>query len=142
MRASYIRSQNCRRAALLDKGTATVLRGQFEIGRLSGNKKPININILGGTVFGTNGKPSLGQTGTHPCDYFVPFVPGTGGGSSLGRLSCKGRQKNAYVFYVNFVMSSKLSVLELALMFCMFQHSSFGGNYDSLLYSHRRIKYR
>ena len=78
----------------------------------------VNINILGGTVSGTNRNhpwdklgPSPGQIGTRPWDkpvfssiipqydrHFFPFVPGTGGGSSLGRLSHKGRQKNAYVF--------------------------------------------
>ena len=70
----------------------------------------ININILGGTASGTNRDLSLGQTGpTSPWDklgpvsvYFhskLPFVPGTGGGSSLGRLSLshKGRQKNAFM---------------------------------------------
>ena len=81
-------------------------------------KKPININTLGGTVSGTNRNhpwdkrdPSPGQTGTRPWDkpavlclitqenrHFVPFVPGTGGGLSPGRLSRKGRQKNVYVF--------------------------------------------
>ena len=77
---------------------------------MSGKKKPININILGGTVFGTNRNrpwdkrdPSPGQIGNRPWDKpaffclipqspFVPFVPGTGGGSSLRRLSPKGRQ--------------------------------------------------
>ena len=57
--------------------------------------------------------PSPGQNGTRPWDkpaflclipqrnrHFVPFVPGTGGGSSLERLSHKGRQKNVYVFSV------------------------------------------
>ena len=83
-------------------------------------KKPININIFGGTVSGTNRNrpwdkwdPSPGQNGTRPWDkpaflcltpqsnrHFVPFVPGTGGGLSLGRLSCKGREKNVYVFSV------------------------------------------
>ena len=39
-------------------------------------RKPININILGGTVSGTNGTPSLGQTGPRPWDKLGP-VPGT-----------------------------------------------------------------
>ena len=82
-------------------------------------KKPINIIFLRGTVSRTSRNrpwdkrdPSPGQTGTRPWDkpvFFLfsstvksPFCPicGTGGGSSLGRLSRKGRQKNVYVFSV------------------------------------------
>ena len=57
--------------------------------------------------------PSPGQNETRPWDkpaflclipqsnrHFVPFVPGTGGGSSLGRLSHKGRQKNVYMCFL------------------------------------------
>ena len=91
-------------------------------------KKPININIFGRTVSGTNRNrpwdkwdPSPGQNGTRPWDkpaflclipqsnrHFVPFVPGTGGGSSLGRLSHKGRQKNVCVFSVYWFFCSQL----------------------------------
>ena len=39
-------------------------------------KKPININILGGTVSRTNRAPSLGQTGPHAWDKLGPG-PGT-----------------------------------------------------------------
>ena len=87
--------------------------------RMLGKKKPIDINILGGTVSGTNGTPSLGQTGPHPwdklgpvpgtnrpsCVYFhgklpfCPVCPWDGWGVVLGRLSRKGREKNVYVFF-------------------------------------------
>ena len=103
---------------------------------------PININIFGGTVSGTNSNrpwdkwdPSPGQNGTRPWEkpaflcwipqenrHFVPFVPGTGGGSSLGRLSHKGRQKNVYVFSVyclflgrSFLLTAKSFLLTVGL---------------------------
>ena len=76
-------------------------------------EKPININILGGTVSGTN-RNRPGTNGTPPRDKLGPVpgtnrpspvqfhsksailsvCPGAGGGSSLGRLSHKGPQKN------------------------------------------------
>ena len=58
-----------------------------------------------GPLPGTNWDPSLGQSGLFLFNstvnrHFVPFVPGTGGGLSLGRLSHKGGQKNVHVFSV------------------------------------------
>ena len=73
-------------------------------------KTPINIDILGGTVSGTNGTPHWDTLEPVPATNrpfsvqfrSVPCVPGTGGCSSLRRLSHKGRQKSVYVFFVYF----------------------------------------
>ena len=57
-----------------------------------------------GPVPGTNRDPSLRQTGRFLFNsnrHFVPFVPGTGPGLSLGRLPSKGRQKKVFVFCVS-----------------------------------------
>ena len=82
-----------------------------------GQEATININILGGTVSGTNRNrpwdkrdPSRGQIGNHAWDKpallclisqgnrcFVPFVPGKCGGSSGTTCPHKGFQKNVYV---------------------------------------------
>ena len=83
----------------------------------TGQKKPININILGGTVSGTNRNlpwdkqdPFLGQTGTHARDKlavfflfsstapFCPVCPWDRWGLSLGRLSRKGRRQINVLF--------------------------------------------
>ena len=58
-----------------------------------------------GPLPGTNSDPSLGQTGLFLLNstvkaLFCPVCPWDGWGSSLGRLSHKGRQKNVYVFFV------------------------------------------
>ena len=55
-----------------------------------------------GPLPGINWGPSLGQTGLFLLNStvkspFVPVCPWAGGGSSLGRLSHKGRHKNVYV---------------------------------------------
>ena len=90
--------------------------GNFTTTLIRARKKPINTNILGGTVSWTKMNrpwdkrdPSPGQIGTRPWDkpaflclipqsnrHFGPFVPGTVGGLSLGRLSHKSRQKSVY----------------------------------------------
>ena len=41
----------------------TLKKGSEKGSQNRARKKPININILGGTVSGTNRTPSLGQTG-------------------------------------------------------------------------------
>ena len=88
-------------------------------GHESDKKKPININMFGGTVFGTNRNrpwdkpgpvpgtkwdPSLRQTGRSLVELHSKIAIlsrlSLGGGSSLGRSSRKGRQKNVYVFSV------------------------------------------
>ena len=58
-----------------------------------------------GPLPGTKWDPSLGQTGLSLFNStvkspFCPVCPWTGGGSSLGRLSREGRQKNVYVLCV------------------------------------------
>ena len=59
----------------------------------------------------------MGQTGlflfnsTVKFFHFVPFVPVTGRGSSLGRLSLQGRQKNVYVFSVYWFFSAPIDAL-------------------------------
>ena len=64
---------------------------------------------------GTNRAPSLGQTGRFLLkstvkSLFCPVCPWNGWGSSLGRLSRKGRQKSVYVFCVYwFFFPPKLS---------------------------------
>ena len=65
-----------------------------------------------GTVPGTNRTPpqdTLGQIGLSLCSSTVksPFCPrlSLGGGSYLGRLFHKGRQKNVYVFSVYWLFS-------------------------------------
>ena len=104
-------------------GTVNCIDLSVQYPILRARRKPININILGGTVFGTNRNrpwdkrdPSLGQTGTRPLDKpgpvpkvpwtnRDPFVLGTGRGSSLGRLSRKDGQKYIYVFCVYWFVS-------------------------------------
>ena len=83
-------------------------------------EKPININILTVTVSGTNRNRPWDNPGSVPgttgrCLFnstvkmpFCPVVPGTGPGLSLGRLSGKGRQENAYVFSVYCFFFSRL----------------------------------
>ena len=83
-------------------------------------KKPININIFGGTVSGTNrnrpwdkwepppGKkwdPSLGQTGLSLFNStvkspFCPVCPCDGWGFVPGTIVPQGPSENVYVFYV------------------------------------------
>ena len=58
-----------------------------------------------GPLPGTNWDLSLGQTGLFLFNStvkspFCPVCPWTGGGSSLGQLSHKGRHKSVYVFSV------------------------------------------
>ena len=85
----------------------------------------ININILGGTVSGTNtnrpwdkrdpspgqiADPSLGQTGlslfnsTVNIAIFVPFVPGTGGGSVPGTIVPQGRSEKCLCVFCLLVL--------------------------------------
>ena len=94
-------------------------------------KKPININIFGGPVSGTNRNgpwdkwdPSRDKMGPVPGTnrpflclipqsnrHFVPFVPGTGGGSSLGTIVPQGpSEKCLCVFpFIGFFFCSPLS---------------------------------
>ena len=70
-----------------------------------GKNKPININILDGTMSGTNGTPSLGQREPISGTNWDPSLGQTGrflftSTVKLGRLSRKGCQKNVYVFSV------------------------------------------
>ena len=62
-----------------------------------------------GPLPGTKWDPSLSQTSLSLFNStvkspFCPVCPWDGGGSSPGRLSRKGRQKNVHVFYVHWFL--------------------------------------
>ena len=100
------------------------------------------------TVPGTNGTPPWDKMGPVPGTnwplsvefhsknrHFVPSVLGTSGGSSLGRLSHKGHQKNVYVFSVYWFSFAPKLVSNLGRL-----ENHLSGNPQSSLISHSQSR--
>ena len=68
----------CQEATVTVLAVSAVVAVSVVTATYRARKKPININSLGGTVSGTNGTPSLGQTGPRPWDKLGPSLGQTG----------------------------------------------------------------